>query len=66
MLTGDRNLIKPDRMLKRFVSDATDVSLQNCNDELVIDLITYAANQIDGMYPRRLDSIIWRYQRMQQ
>jgi hypothetical protein len=69
MLTGDISMVKPDRMLKRFISNAVNLNINHITDDIVIHLITYAVDMINGvngnanMYPRRLDSIIWNYQR---
>lgn len=69
MLTGDRNMVKPDRMLKRFISNAVDLNINHITDDIVIQLISYTVDTINDengnmdMYPRRLDSIIWNYQR---
>lgn len=69
MLTGNRNMVKPDRMLKRFISNAVNQNYNDITDDDVNHLIYYAVNTINvvnrnnNMYPRRLDSIIWNYQR---
>jgi hypothetical protein len=57
-LVGLRS-IKPDRMIKRFMSDALGRELP---DDDVVDALLNAADSL-GVEPRQLDFNIWQYQR---
>ncbi len=67
MLTGYENLIKPDRMIQRFLLNVTEVkgfSLDNCQRilETVNNILVQKGYNCS---PRKLDHIIWDYQRIQ-
>ncbi len=61
MLSGDENLVKPDRWLIKFVIDALDRSV---SPEEVKNLVVQAAN-ILNVPPSLLDYGIWSFQRKQ-
>lgn len=65
MLAGDENGVKPDRMICRFIKSAIDIEVTT---EEAVDLINRTAHQIrenghPNLTPRKLDGIIWRYQK---
>lgn len=67
MLAGDHNGVKVDTHLQRFVKDALGKSLKT---EETIELFRQAAdyyrqNGYPNMTPRRLDHIVWSWQKMQ-
>lgn len=64
MLAGSDDLIKPDRMILRFLHGATGqiFSLEQC--QIVLNRVVSELNkQGYNLTPRRLDYIIWNYQR---
>jgi len=62
MLAGDENLIKPDRMIERFVEDCIGKKL-SAND--LIQLFSNVIETLKLDYPsltlRELDHEIWKY-----
>lgn len=65
MLCGNNNLIKPDRMVKRFVADFSSTIT---SDEDLQELVSRAATGVlrlkyPNMTPRLLDYLIWEYQK---
>ena len=64
MLAGDSELIKPDRMIIRFLESALNrpVSLHDA-----VGLVRRACDELkykyDFMTPKILDNLIWQYQR---
>ena len=64
MLTGDENMVKPDRMITRYIASAGISVLDN--DEKV-ELVRAAAaelkSEFPNLVPRALDHAIWKYQR---
>ena len=65
MLCGNNNLIKPDRMVKRFVADFSSTIT---SDEDLQELVSRAATEVlklkyPNMKPRLLDYLIWEYQK---
>ncbi|MBL7690883.1 MAG: hypothetical protein JNM41_04760 [Flavipsychrobacter sp.] len=66
MLAGNESLIKPDRMILRFLYDATDkwYSLEQ-SQELLLGVSQELNARGYVMTPRRLDNLIWNYQRAQ-
>ena len=64
MLTGDENMVKPDRMISRYIASAGISVLDN--DEKV-ELVRAAAaelkSEFPNLVPRALDHAIWKYQR---
>jgi len=66
MLTGSENLVKPDRMINRFVSSA--IGRQYGLDEttkLLVKACEILKEEYPGLTPRLLDNSIWKYQRNQ-
>lgn len=64
MLSGDDNLVKPDTMILRFLSDCLG---RKVREEEAVLLIQEAAKilkkQSPNLTPRLLDYVIWNYQR---
>ena len=65
MLCGNNNLIKPDRMVKRFVAGFSSTIT---SDEDLQELVSRAATDVlklryPNMTPRLLDYLIWEYQK---
>ena len=65
MLCGNNNLIKPDRMVKRFVAGFSSTIT---SDEDLQELVSRAATEVlklkyPNMKPRLLDYLIWEYQK---
>ncbi|MCB9133779.1 MAG: hypothetical protein H6636_00020 [Anaerolineales bacterium] len=63
MLTGDEHTIKPDRMVARFIEQATNhrynpESMKN----LVIETCDLLQSDFPHLTPRTLDQLIWGYQ----
>lgn len=64
MLAGSDNLIKPDRMILRFLHRATGqiLSLEQC--QIILYGVAKELNKEGyNLTPRLLDNIIWNYQR---
>ncbi len=66
MLAGDENTIKPDRMVARFIEQATH---QRYNPYQAIRLVIEACRTLQSDFPhltpRSLDHLIWSYQQKQ-
>jgi len=66
MLAGDDNLIKPDRMVQRFVKDALAIDKEPKSQETAV-LVTQAARALKTSNERwsllNLDYAIWEHQR---
>ncbi len=65
MLAGDDSYVKPDRMLCRFVAEATgrpDISPRSARDAVVAACRELAC-EFPHLTPRLLDHLIWSYQR---
>ena len=65
MLAGTDDFIKPDRMIIRFLQDATGqkLNLEQCQTTLFA--VTGELNkQGYKLTPKQLDNLIWNYQRM--
>ena len=65
MLAGNNNLIKPDRMVKRFVAGFSSTIT---SDEELQELVSRAATEVlklkyPNMTPRLLDYLMWEYQK---
>ncbi|MBB6055371.1 hypothetical protein [Tolumonas osonensis] len=64
MLAGDNELIKPDRMIIRFLESALNRPV-NLNE--AVTLVRQACDELkkkyDFMTPKILDNLIWQYQR---
>jgi hypothetical protein len=58
MLLG-RSGVKPDRMVHKFLKDAT---LATWSNAAASDLVVRAAQSIGGLEPHELDHAIWRYE----
>ncbi|GAB4581372.1 MAG: hypothetical protein Fur0022_41190 [Anaerolineales bacterium] len=66
MLTGDENTIKPDRMVARFVEQAThQVYNPQQLTRLVIEACRLLQLDLPRLTPRTLDRLIWSYQQKQ-
>ncbi len=66
MLAGNYNLIKPDRMIFRYIENIVQEKL---NEEKIIEIINKASNffeiEFPNVTPRSLDHEIWKFQRQQ-
>jgi hypothetical protein len=65
MLTGSKDLIKPDRMILSFINDATGLAY-NPSEALLLIRETVKDLQKKGyikINARHLDNLIWNYQR---
>lgn len=63
MLAGDENLIKPDRMIERFVTDCIGKKLSTGElTQLFSDLIINLKTDYPNLTLRELDHEIWKYQ----
>jgi len=64
MLSGNKDLIKPDRMILRFLNDATGIKLNADQSQLVLTAVAKLLRK-EGykIRPRMLDRLIWDYQR---
>jgi len=65
MLTGSKNLIKPDRMVLSFIKDATNLKLSK-SEALTLIKKTVKSLKKSGyinLTARHLDNLIWNYQR---
>ncbi|GAA6164005.1 hypothetical protein NBRC116590_17090 [Pelagimonas sp. KU-00592-HH] len=69
MLAGNDNLIKPDRMVLRFIARALDCSPNVVSPETareLLQLATFSLKSIDPNWtPRKLDYAIWSFERAQ-
>ena len=64
MLIGNENLIKPDRMVKRFVYDCLEIDLSTEDlIEIFNDVIIELRKKHINLTLRKLDHEIWKYQR---
>jgi hypothetical protein len=64
MLSGSDNLVKPDRMILRFLEGITNtrISLENC--QIIIQEVVRKMNAVGfNLTPKKLDNLIWNYQR---
>jgi len=66
MLSGNDKLIKPDRMIIRFLQDATNAkfNLLQC-EKLLVDVTLELNKRGYKITPKLLDRLIWNYQRIQ-
>jgi hypothetical protein len=65
MLTGSKDLIKPDRMILGFIKDVTGLTLQS-NEALSLIRQTVEDLKKKGyidLSARHLDNLIWNFQR---
>ena len=66
MLVGSENFVKPDRMIERFVLQATGKTFGvEETTELITEVCAILAKSYMGLTPRTLDNEIWQYQRNQ-
>ncbi len=64
MLAGNESLIKPDRMILRFLYDATGLQYSIEQSHALLLSVSQELNAIGYVItPRRLDNLIWNYQR---
>lgn len=64
MLAGTDDLIKPDRMILRFLKDATGQTFTLSQCQEVLTAVTLELNRKKyNLTPRLLDNFIWNYQR---
>ncbi len=66
MLIGEKNYIKPDRMITRFVEQVTGKSYSAEEiTRLLIGACDLLVTDYPNLTPRMLDNLIWNYQREQ-
>ena len=66
MLIGSEDFIKPDRMINRFVYSATGKAFGvEETTELLRKTCEILVKEYPSLTPRRLDNVIWKYQRTQ-
>jgi len=66
MLVGSEDFIKPDRMIKRFVYRATSKTFSVAETTALLrKTCQLLAQEYPGLTPRKLDHLIWQYQRIQ-
>lgn len=64
MLVGSENFIKPDRMIARFLEKATHRRMTTPEMHAVlVGVVKLLSADYPQLTPRRLDNMIWRYQR---
>ena len=64
MLAGSEDLIKPDRMIIRFLEHETGKKLSLNDCQLVLTEVSKNLNEIGfKITPKKLDNLIWNYQR---
>lgn len=65
MLAGCQELVKPDRMVKRFVEDAAGRSFSaDAAATVIVHAAQLLAERVPGLTPRTLDRAIWEYKRV--
>lgn len=66
MLVGEKNYVKPDRMITRFVENVTGKSYSaEIISQLIIRTCDLLTKDYPDLTPRMLDNLIWKYQRAQ-
>jgi hypothetical protein len=68
MLAGNSNLLKPDRMIKRFLGSVLGFDEKHFSNELAIELLTGVHQQVvssQNITLRHFDHLVWDYQRKQ-
>ncbi len=66
MLAGSQDLIKPDRMIVRFLEAITGERLTMDNCQLILTHVSIELNKLGfKMTPKILDNLIWNHQRVQ-
>lgn len=65
MLAGNEDFIKPDRMIIRFITDATGVKAPKPSDcqAILLEVCNILSKEHDELTPRVLDHLIWNFQR---
>lgn len=64
MLAGDENLIKPDRMIIRFLERTLNRKISNDDSQnILLETCELLKEKYPSMNPRILDNLIWRYER---
>ncbi len=64
MLAGSKNLIKPDRMVLRFLQAATGHKFNLNNCQTALSAATIELNKLGyDLTPQVLDNAIWNFQR---
>lgn len=64
MLSGDKNQVKPDRMIQRFIRDGIGQNLDaNAAATLIQETCRILKTQFPSLTPRLLDHEIWKFQR---
>jgi hypothetical protein len=66
MLAGSEDLIKPDRMIIRFLEHESGKKLSLNDCQLVLTEVNKNLNEMGfKITPKKLDNLIWNYQRTQ-
>jgi hypothetical protein len=66
MLVGEKNYIKPDRMITRFIELVTGKSYTaEETTRLLVETCDLLVKDYPKLTPRTLDNLIWNYQRAQ-
>ena len=64
MLCGNNNLIKPDRMIKRYLERATGLKLSQDKLLYILQEVSYhLKSEYKNLNPRLLDHEIWKFER---
>jgi hypothetical protein len=64
MLAGSDNLVKPDRMLLRFLEGITNINISRDDCQIIIQKVVHKMNNNGfNLTPKKLDNLIWNYQR---
>jgi hypothetical protein len=64
MLVGSEDFIKPDRMIARFLEAATHRTMTTPQmHDILTGVVKLLSKDYPELTPRRLDHMIWRYQR---
>jgi hypothetical protein len=65
ILVGHRDVVKPDRMIRRFVAAAIGRATisQDYVDELVVSASDALIDELPNLVPAVLDNAIWKYQK---
>jgi hypothetical protein len=64
MLAGSDELIKPDRMILRFIESVTGKNLNLHDCQIVLSSVTEEMRKEGfNLTPKKLDNLIWNYQR---
>ena len=63
MLVGCEELVKPDRMVVRFLDETLHRDCSSDAQQLLYDTCQLLKHDVPALTPRRLDNAIWRHQR---